>query len=193
MANVRVTGFVNEGGETLNKTPSSTGDSLVSNCHLVPSTNKSSDLGSSTLVWRTVYADQVNATLRHVNTAKYSENSAVRRFVRWNSAGGDGEAGVNNKFIAPANGFLADVVVRASSISNSTTIGFHKASDGTLNLNSVATETQSVNMTAANTSYVAQFTSSTFSAGDILGISLTPSNGFGNVDITVVWMFDWNS
>ena len=59
MANVRVTGFVNEGGETLNKTPSSTGDSLVSNCHLVPSGNNSNDLGSSALLWRTLHASQV--------------------------------------------------------------------------------------------------------------------------------------
>ena len=48
-------------------------------------------------------------------------------------------------------------------------------------------------MSAANTSYQAQFSGSTFSQGEILGIRLDPTNGFGNVNIACVWLFDWNS
>jgi hypothetical protein len=160
---------------------------------LIPNADETYDLGSSSKKWRTGHFDSLACNLRHVNTAKYTEGAAEQRYVRWDAAGSNGAPGVNNKFVAPANGSLNSVVIRATSASNSTDVAFHKASNGTGDLNTTATETQTVNMTAADTSYLAQFSSSTFSAGDILGISLTPTNGFGNVNITCVWIFDWTS
>ena len=60
MANVRITGFLNEGGVTVNKTPSVSNDSLISNCDLLPTSNDSQDLGSDTLSWSNVHANIVN-------------------------------------------------------------------------------------------------------------------------------------
>lgn len=134
----------------------------------------------------------VDAKLRFINTAKYTESSAEKRYVRWDAAGSNGSPGVNNKFVAPVDGTLESVIIRATSVANSTDIAFHKSSNGTENLNTVGSETQTVNMSSANTSYTAQFSSS-FSAGEILGISLSPASGFGNVNISCVWVFDWNS
>ena len=135
----------------------------------------------------------VDAKLRFINTAKYTESSAEKRYVRWDAAGSNGSPGVNNKFIAPIDGTLESITIRATSVANSTAIAFHKSSNGTEDLNTTATETQNVNMSSANTSYTAQFNNSSFSAGELLGISLSPTSGFGNVNISCVWVFDWNS
>ena len=129
---------------------------------------------------------------RHINTAKYTLSSADQQYVRWNAAGSNGSPGVNNKFLAPAPGKLLSVTIRATSAANGTNISFHKASNGTEDLNTTPTETIGVDMASANTTYQAQFTNtSVFNAGDILGISLNPTNGFGNVDISCVWEFDF--
>ena len=171
-------------------------DSIVVNAefdsHLVPDDTNTYDIGEANKRWRKGYFDEIIAKLPHVNTAKYSESSADKKYVRWDAAGSNGQPGVNNKFVAPANGQLVSVRIRATSISNTTAIAFHKASNGTENLNPQATETVNVNMTAANTTYEAGFINSSFIAGDILGISLNPSAGFGNVNITCVWMLDWS-
>ena len=161
--------------------------------HLIPDDDDTYDLGSASKKWRTGYFDQVHAKLRHINTAKYTESSAEQRYVRWDAAGSNGSPGVNNKFIAPATGTLQSVTIRATTASNLTNISFHKASNGIEDLNTTPIETQNVNMTSANTSYTVQFSGSSFSGGDILGISLTPTVGFGNVNISCVWVFDWNS
>jgi len=172
-------------------------DAVVFNAEIdsdfIPDDNATYDLGSVSKKWNRVYADQVNSKLRHVNTAKYTDSAAEQRYVRWDAAGSNAAPGVNNKFVAPSDGTLVSVVIRATSASNSTVIGFHKASNGTADLNTTPTETQTVNMTSANTTYLAQFSSSPFNAGDILGISLTPTVGFGNVNITCVWLLDWNA
>jgi len=136
---------------------------------------------------------RINAKQRFINTAKYTESSSDQKYVRWDAAGSNGTPGVNNKFLAPCDGELLSVTIRATAVANGTNIAFHKASNGTENLNTTAIETVGVDMSAANTTYQAQFSGSTFSAGEILGISLNPTNGFGNVNITCVWLFDWNS
>jgi len=136
---------------------------------------------------------RINAKQRFINTAKYTESSTDQKYVRWDAAGSNGAPGVNNKFLAPCDGELLSVTIRATSVANGTNIAFHTASNGTENLNTTAVETVGVDMSAANTTYQAQFSGSTFSAGDILGISLDPTNGFGNVNIACVWLFDWNS
>lgn len=55
MANVKITGFVNEGGVTKNKTPNKTTDSLISECSVLPATNNGMDLGSDTLRWSAMH------------------------------------------------------------------------------------------------------------------------------------------
>jgi hypothetical protein len=56
MANVKITGFVNEGGVTKNKTPNKTTDSLISECSILPATDTGMDLGTDTLKWNELYA-----------------------------------------------------------------------------------------------------------------------------------------
>lgn len=54
MANIRISGFVNEGGLVGNKTPRNT-DALIANAPLQPTTNQSLDLGSSSLQWNNLH------------------------------------------------------------------------------------------------------------------------------------------
>ena len=160
---------------------------------LIPDDDATYDLGSAAKKWRTGYFDQVHAKLRHVNSAKFSSTDASQRYVRWDSTGSNGSPGVNNKFVAPANGELLKVFVRATSAPGTTRVAFHKASDGTANLNTTGEEIISVNMSAADTAYTVNFTNSSFNAGDILGLSLNPFNTPNDVNVTCVWLLDWNS
>ena len=144
------------------------------------------------LAGNVVISGSLTTKQRHINTAKYTLSSPDHQYVRWNAAGSNGTPGVNNKFLAPASGKLLSVTIRATSAANGTNISFHKSSNGTEDLNTTATETIGVDMASANTTYQVEFTdTSSFNAGDILGISLNPTNGFGNVDITCVWEFDF--
>lgn len=159
--------------------------------NIVPDTDNTYDLGATAKRWRRGYFDEVITKLQHVNTAKYSRDAADQRYVRWNNAGSDDAPGVNNNFVAPANGQLLHVHIRASSAANVTVVGLHKAGNGDSALNTTPIESTTVDMTSPNTSYSAMFHSNSFSAGDILGISVDPAASIGNVDITCIWLFDW--
>ncbi len=130
-------------------------DAIVVNAEfdsdLVPDDDVTYDLGSASKKWRNGYFDQVHGKLRHVNSAKFSSTDASQRYVRWDSTGSNGTPGVNNKFIAPANGELKQVLVRATSAAGATNVAFHKASNGTANLNTTAQESVGVDVSAANT------------------------------------------
>ena len=75
----------------------------------------------------------------------------------------------------------------------STDISLHKASDGTSDLSTTPTESQTVNVTAADTVVTATFSSANFSANDIIGISVDPTNVHGNVDLTIVIEINFSS
>jgi hypothetical protein len=55
MANVRITGFVNEGGVVKVSTPNASTDSLVSNADLIPDGNNTQKLGTTTLNWSQIH------------------------------------------------------------------------------------------------------------------------------------------
>ena len=210
MATIKLTGFntttartsVAGDGDTVDLDGSLTignnpDDTIIVNAEfdsdLIPDDTDTYDLGSASKKWRNAYFEQVNAKLRHVNTAKFSSTDTSQRYVRWDAAGSNGTPGVNNKFLAPADGSLLSVTIRSTSAANGTNIAFHKASNGSANLNTTATETVGVDISAANTTFQATFSSSTFSAGDILGISIDPSSQPNDVNITCVWLLDWNA
>ena len=210
MATIKLTGFntttartsVAGDGDTVDLDGSLTignnpDDTIIVNAEfdsdLIPDDTDTYDLGSASKKWRNAYFEQVNAKLRHVNTAKFSSTDTSQRYVRWDSAGSNGTPGVNNKFLAPADGSLLSVTIRSTSAANGTNIAFHKASSGTANLNTTATETVGVDISAADTAFQVTFSSSTFNAGDILGISIDPASTPNDVNITCVWLFDWNA
>ena len=158
---------------------------------LIPDDASTYDLGSAAKPWRVGYFDEINAKLRHVTTNKYRSTTTNREYVKFDNAGANTSPGVNNKFLAPTNGKLLTVRIRATTTPNATDIAFHKASDGSANLNTTAVETVGVDMSSANTSYEVTFTNASFSTGEILGLSITPTNNPNDVNVTAVWEFDW--
>ena len=52
-------------------------------------------------------------------------------------------------------------------------------------------ETKSVDAANANTSYQVAFDRPAFNAGEILGISIDPTNQPNDVNITCIFLFDW--
>jgi len=137
--------------------------------------------------------DESTLVLRHVYKAKYSYSADTQRvFIRWGANGSNTTPGVNNRFIMPATGKLKKVLIRSDGTPGSTEIGLHKSSDGTEDISTTAVETQTVNLSTANTVVTATFTdSASFSANDIICISVNPTSNHGNVDLTIIIELDF--
>ncbi len=94
-------------------------------------------------------------------------------------------------FVAPFDGYLDQVVVRSEHACGSTVVGFHKSSTGTEVPNTTASASVTVDMTADDTPFKFNFTSSnTFSAGQILAVSFQPTNDADDTNASVVFVFD---
>ncbi|MAE81816.1 MAG: hypothetical protein CMB80_03690, partial [Flammeovirgaceae bacterium] len=137
-----------------------------------------------------VISGSLSAKEKHLTTHKYTESSADQMYVRFNAAGANSTPGVNNKFIAPYSGQLVKVIARSTTAMDSTVISSHQGSNGDANIGTSAIESTTVDVASANTSYEFTFSDSYFSAGYILGISVNPTTGPGNLDLTAVWEFD---
>lgn len=134
-------------------------------------------------------------TQKYVHTVKFTHTSdATKKYVRWESNGVNSAPGVNNKWVAPADGRLSQVVIRSTHTPGNTTLGFHRVSDGTENFSSSAVETQSVDLSTANTSAVVGFSSNaSFSQGEVVGFSMHPTSAHGNVNISFIFELDFTS
>ena len=139
-----------------------------------------------------VVSGTLTAVHKHICTAKYTMDSANREFIRFNAAGSNGVPSVNNKFIAPCQGNLSYIMIRSTGTPGQTTIGFHRATDGTTNLDTTPVDTQSIVMSSADTAYQVNFAAAAnFGPGDIVGLSVDPAANHGNVDITLVFELDF--
>ena len=149
----------------------------------------------------TITGDDVNEDtliMKYFTTHKYtatSSNGAL--FVRFNSAGSNSSGQVNNKFVAPADGKLAFVALRSTHTPGNTEVAFCKISDGTEEFGGGSPSADIIqNVSTANTTYMFDFSSAngaSFTAGQVLGIRVNPTNNHGNVDLTAVWEFDWSA
>ncbi len=135
--------------------------------------------------------DESTLVLKYVYSAKYSKDAGSDlQYIRWNAAGSNNSPGVNNRFIMPAAGKLKSVLIRSDGTPGSTEIGLHKSSDGTEDITTTAVETQTVNISTANTVVTATFTdSASFSVNDIICLSVNPTSTHGNIDLTIVLEF----
>ena len=136
--------------------------------------------------------DESTLVLNHFIYTTYTVTGGSSKvFIRPVDVGSVSVSSVNNRFIMPSSGKLKYVLIRSDAeqgAPGSTEIGFHKASDGDQYLNDTATEIQTINLSTAHTVVKATFSSSaTFSANDIIGISVNPTGNHGRVNITVVF------
>ena len=174
---------------------------------LVPNATDSYDLGSASKKWRTGYFENIQsvglitAKQRSVMCHKYSATSnSDALFIRFNSAGSNTSGGVNNRFVAPANGKLLKVFIRTDGTPGNTEVAFCKLTDGTSTFGGGSPSADiMLNISVDDTAYTADFSGlssphdPTFSVGNVLGIRINPTSNHGNVDITTVWEFDWNT
>ena len=140
-----------------------------------------------------VVSGSFSAIQKHVVTVKYTATSENgKKYIRWDSNGSNDSPGVNNKWLAPAPGNLSQVIIRSTHTCGNTTLGFHRASDGSENFSTTAIETQNVDLGNANTSAFAAFSpGANFGPGDVIGFSVDPTNNHGNVNITFVFELDF--
>jgi hypothetical protein len=134
----------------------------------------------------TIYGNQIYC---YSHNFDYSGTSKV--YLPWNSISEATSVGFYDQFIIPFSGKLIRIIARPESSSGSTAIGFHKASDGTTDPSTSATETITVNIASADTSYNFDFTDAAkFNQGDVVGISYNPSSAPNETKITSVWLLN---
>ena len=97
-------------------------------------------------------------------------------------------------FVSPYDGYLNQVVFRSEEACGSTVLGLHRSATGTEIPNQTASNTVTVDMTTDDTPYNFAFgASASFSAGEILGISMNPTNDPNDTVFTVEFIFDSSS
>ncbi len=144
--------------------------------------------------------DAVNGKILHYTHHNFTVASTSVNYVPINSTTEsttrtDEQIG----FQAPHDGQLKSVIIKVnvawgSILSHATTIAFHKGPDGTESVSASATESKTKAMIAANTAKTASFSSSTFSSGDTVAVSIDPyASTSGKVRMTCVWEYDTNT
>lgn len=123
----------------------------------------------------------------------FNASGSGKVYLPWSSVSEASSINYYNNFIAPYDGRLLKVIGRSEEALGSTVIGFHKASDGTESPSTTATEAITVNMAVDDTSYTFDFTStSSFNRGDVIAVSIDPSNTPNDSRVTSVWLFNIN-
>jgi hypothetical protein len=90
-------------------------------------------------------------------------------------------------FVTPYDGRVKKLVLRSEAACLTTTAGFHKSSTDTEVPNATSIEDIEVEMASDDTAYTFDFTgASSFDAGDIIAISVTPEAGFNDLVWTLV-------
>ena len=93
--------------------------------------------------------------------------------------------------IAPYAGRIVKVLIRPSAgIGTACKLQFHKITDTTLNFGTAVEEVTNVNLNTAETSVSTAFSSATFSAGDVVNVSLIKSDSAtANIQAVIVWEY----
>ena len=93
-------------------------------------------------------------------------------------------------FIAPYDGRLDRVIMRSESATGSSIVGLHISSTGTEVPAALASFTETIDMSVDDTPYVFDFSSATFTAGQILAVSFTPTSGSNDTNATLVFRYN---
>lgn len=93
--------------------------------------------------------------------------------------------------IAPYDGKIIKVLIRPSAaIGTACKLQFHKITDTTLDFGTAVEEVTSINLNTAETSVSTAFSSATFSAGNVVNVSLIKSeSATANIQAVIVWEY----
>ena len=92
--------------------------------------------------------------------------------------------------VAPYSGQLERVIMRSESACGSSSVGLHISSTNTEVPAGGATFIEVVDMTADDTPYVFDFSVATFTAGQILAVSFTPTSASNDTNATIVFRYN---
>ncbi len=92
--------------------------------------------------------------------------------------------------IAPYDGQLERVIVRSEAVPGSTICGLHKSATGTETPSDTASYTVTLDLSVDDTPYIFEFGNATFSAGEIMAISLDPSANMNDTNVTVIFRYN---
>jgi hypothetical protein len=126
----------------------------------------------------------------------YNRGNNDQIFIGWFNNNEANSAIDDVQAVMPMAGRPVRVIVRAQNDLGLTHVGFHKAVDGTRNISTTPMETISNFSAADNTSVAFDFTvtgsaipTANFNAGDVVGISINPSNSPGDCNVTCIWEY----
>ena len=169
--------IVKKGGRIWKSYLSSDGNNIV---------DKNLKVGSDVNVSGTIYGNQI-----YWFNHNYSSTETGKHYLGWGRATTGTSISVHQKLIAPYNGKLLKVLARTESAGGSSVMGFHKASNTTTDPSGTATEEITVNMSAADTTYEFEFTAtSKFNKGDVIALSIDPTNALNDSNYTSILSFD---
>ena len=136
----------------------------------------------------------ITGRMMHMTHHRYNDGSGTGlEYIPWAGTSEQNSPSWITQGVAPYAGKLLKVLLRSSKAGGmgSTVVGIHTNVDGNTVVNSTPEETETVNMTTANTTYTFDFSSTThFGPGDVIGVSIDPTNAHGNVNVTCVWEYD---
>tara|TARA_Y100001963_G_scaffold24030_1_gene32125 strand:- start:444 stop:1088 length:645 start_codon:yes stop_codon:yes gene_type:complete len=92
--------------------------------------------------------------------------------------------------VAPYDGQLERVIMRSESACGSSAVGLHISSTGTEVPNSSASFIEVIDMSVDDTPYSFDFSNATFTAGQILAVSFTPTSAGNDTNATLVWRYN---
>ena len=139
---------------------------------------------------------EVGTTERHIIGCGYYTNSTGKKYVPL--IGYNQEQGSTTSlnewvaFVAPYDGYLEFAILRSEANIGETVVGLHVSETGTENPNSTAQALVTRTHVADDTPYMYHFTgyNNSFSQGDILAISVDPTNAPYDTNITIVFVFE---
>ncbi len=130
----------------------------------------------------------------HMTHHRYNDGSGTgKEYIPWAGTSEQPSPSYISQGVAPYAGRLVKVLIRSSKSGGmgSTVVGMHIGVDGNATFNSSAEETVTVSMSSANTTGTFNFTNSNhFGPGDVIAVSIDPTNAHGNVNVTCVWEYD---
>ena len=137
----------------------------------------------------------ITGKMVHMTHHRYNDGGQSKKeYIPWAGTSEQDNPSWITQGVAPYAGRLVKVLVRSSKANptmGSTIVGMHIATDGTTKINETAEETVTLNIDNSNTTYTFTFSNANhFGPGDVIGVSIDPTNAHGNVNVTCVWEYD---
>lgn len=137
----------------------------------------------------------ITGKMMHMTHHRYNDGGQSKKeYIPWAGTSEQDSPSWITQGVAPYAGRLVKVLVRSSKTNptmGSTIVGVHIATDGTTKINEIAEETETLNIDNSNTTYTFTFSNTNhFGPGDVIGVSIDPTNPHGNVNVTCVWEYD---